>query len=110
MISESERNTLIMLQALSNPKRPRRINSEIEGLEGELLTPEPILSFQHIDVELNNNDLRDRLKLHDLDGAKLDKIRNGLRDMANGRKKNLAYCYQLGASLGTDLTKDDLFV
>lgn len=110
MISESERNTLIMLQALSNPKRPRIINSEIEGLEGELLTPEPILSFQHVDVQLNNNDVRKRLKLHDLKGAQIDKITAGLRDMANGRKKNLAYCYQLGASLGTDLMKDDLFI
>lgn len=110
MISESERNTLIILQALSNPRRPCKINSEIQGLDGELLTPDPILSFQHIDVELNNSVLRKRLKLHDLKSARIEKIRNGLRDMANGRKTNLAFCYQLGASMGTDLTKDDLFL
>ncbi|MCR9271121.1 MAG: patatin-like phospholipase family protein [Hyphomonadaceae bacterium] len=109
MISESERNTLMMLQSLSNPRRPRIINGEIEGLEGELLTEKPILGFQHIDVELNSSDIRERLKLHSLKGAQMDKIRDGLRDMANGRKKNLAYCYQLGASLGTDLVTADLF-
>ena len=110
MISESERNTLIMLQALSNPRRPRHINGEIGGLEDELLTSEPLLGFQHIDVQLNNDDIRERLKLHNLKGSKLDKIRDGLRDLANGRKKNLDYCYQLFTSLGNDLARDDLFL
>lgn len=110
MISESERNTLMILQSLSNPRRPRIINAEIEGLEGQLLSETPILSFQHIDVELNNSEIRERLKLHNIKGSHIDKIRDGLRDMANGRKKNLAFCYQLGASLGTDLMTEDLFI
>jgi len=110
MISESQRNTLLMMQAMSNPRKPWPLNTEIGGLQDELLTPHPLFKFQHHDVNIDNDDLRDRLKLETMKGSKVDKVRKGLRDMANGRKQNLKYCYQLGVSLGGDFEIDDLFL
>ena len=110
MISESERNTIITMQALSQPRKPRVINSEIGGLDGELVTDQPLLSFQHHDINLDNSDVRDRLNMHHEKGAKIDKLISGLRDMTNGRPRNLDLCYKLGMSLGLDLTERDLFL
>ncbi len=109
MISESQRNTLLVMQAMSNPRKPWILNGEIGGLENECFTPHPLLRFQHHDINIDNDDLRERLKLETMKGSRVDKIRTGLRDMANGRKKNLGYCYQLGVSLGGDIALEDLF-
>ena len=110
MISESQRNTLLMMQAMSQPRKPWVLNSEIMGLQNELFTERPLFRFQHHDVMIDNDDLRDRLKLMTMKGAKIDKIRERMRDMANGRKENLKWCYLLGVSLGGDIAREDLFI
>ncbi len=110
MISESQRNTLLVMQALSNPRKPWRLNSEIGGLSDELLTTAPLFHFQHHDVEIERDDLINRLGLFNEKGSKIDKIRDGLRNMANGRPENLRYCFALGCALGEDLDREDLFL
>ncbi len=110
MISETQRNTLLLLQAMSQPRKPWQLNSEIDGLEGELFTQQPLFQFQHHDVNLNNDELRLRLGLDRDKEAKITKICKGMRDMANGRKRNLNWCYDVGMTLGDDIKIEDVFL
>lgn len=112
LISESQRGVLLTMQSLSNPREGTSwpINSEIEGLDGVTLTKEPLFNFRHVDAELSNESLKKHLNLHGESGRKLDKICTGMRDMANGRRKNLIHCEQLGVSIGGELTREDLFL
>ncbi len=112
LINESQRNTLMTMQALSKPQKPWYINSEVGGLSDELLTDKPLFGFRHMDIALDDDtDMKKRLQM---EAPKLDrkftKAAKGLQDMANGRTKNLSYARQLGASLGAETTIDELFV
>ncbi|MEO0466089.1 MAG: patatin-like phospholipase family protein [Pseudomonadota bacterium] len=110
MINESQRNTILTMQALSESPKAWYLNSEIGGLEGVTLSDAPMFKFRHIDVEIERSDeMRDRLRVGDLSGKKMDKIIDGMRDMANGRKKNLDFCYRLGVSVGNELGEADFF-
>lgn len=111
LISESQRGVLLAMQSLSNPRDGASwpLNSEIGGLENATVTEDPLFNFRHVDVELNNESLKEHLNLHGESGRILDKICTGVRDMANGRKKNLINCEQLGVSIGGELTEADLF-
>ena len=110
MINESQRNTILTMQALSESPEAWRINSEIGGLEGVTLSDEPMFKFRHIDVEIERSDeMRDRLRLGNISGRKMDKIIDGMRDMANGRSKNLDFCYRLGVSVGNEHDEEDFF-
>ena len=110
MVSESQKNTIMIMQALSESKKAYHLNSEINGLEGEIIGGSPLFRFRHVDVNLDNDDLRDGLNLHAMSGRKLDKVRDRIRDMANGRNDNLQHCYQLGKSLCKQISEDDLFL
>lgn len=52
MIYDTQVQSIALLQAMSNPAKPWRINSEINGLERGVIGPEPLLDFQRVDVEL----------------------------------------------------------
>ena len=43
----------VLLQALSEPQMPWRINGEVGDMAGQKITPEPLLDFQRIDVRLD---------------------------------------------------------
>ena len=69
----------------------------------------PLVNFRHIDVNIENDDIRKYLHLETATGKEIDKIVDRLRDMANGRQQNLLNCYRLGRSLSTEVTEQDLF-
>jgi hypothetical protein len=52
VVQDSQRLVLTMMQWLSDPVSPWRINSEIDDLRGELLAGDPLLSFQRYDISL----------------------------------------------------------
>lgn len=111
LINESQRNTLLTMQALSMPSKPWIINSEVGGLSNEMITDVPLFNFRHIDIAMDNDtDMKMRLRMEaDKSDKKFQKAVKGLKDMANGRKKNLEYAKQLGRTLGSDTSVDDLF-
>lgn len=112
LISESQRSVIKTMQAMSNPREGAawRINSEIEGLEGAVMTPGPLFNFRHVDAEIGDSDILERLNLKGRDAKKIGRIGKGIRDMANGGKPNLALCEQIGMSVGSELTREDLFL
>ncbi|MEO0881843.1 MAG: hypothetical protein AAFY34_03835 [Pseudomonadota bacterium] len=97
---------------MSNPRQGTSwyLNSEIGGLDGTTMTAAPLFRFRHLDVNITNSELKDRLKLQGMRSRKLERITDQMRDMANGRKANLAYCEQLGISVGSETQKEDLFL
>ena len=109
MINESQKNTIMVMQAISETPDPWWLNSEIGGLEGELVGDKPLVNFHHIDVNIEHSDVRKYLHLENATGKELDKIVEYMRDMANGRQQNLLNCYRLGCSLSTEVTEADLF-
>jgi hypothetical protein len=54
MIGDAEQLTLLLAQWLSEPTRPRLINSEIGTLNGELLGGRALFSFVHYDLWLES--------------------------------------------------------
>lgn len=52
LIGDSQDLALAMLQWMSEPALPWPINSEIGALSGDLLAPEPLMTFQRYDVAL----------------------------------------------------------
>ena len=112
LISESQRSVIKTMQAMSNPRSGAAwyLNSEVEGLEGTTMTPEPLFNFRHVDADIGDSEVERRLDLKGRDAKKIDSIGDGIRDMANGRKRNLVFCEQIGMSVGSELTRDDLFL
>ncbi|MEM7662366.1 MAG: patatin-like phospholipase family protein [Pseudomonadota bacterium] len=112
LISESQRSVIKTMQAMSNPRPGTSwvLNSEVLGLEGTTMTDGPLFNFRHIDATITNGQIEEHLKLRGISERKLTRITENMREMANGRKANLTYCEQLGMSVGSELTKADLFL
>jgi hypothetical protein len=91
LITDNETMVLTLLQWLSNPNQSWPINSEIGDLTGECLSDhiEPgksLLSFQHYDVVLEQDWLKETLGL-DLSDEKVKE----LREFDNPKNLDLAY-------------------
>lgn len=54
MIYDTQLQGVQLLQALSEPKKPWEINSEIGGMGGHCITGEPLLNYQRLDIELDS--------------------------------------------------------
>lgn len=59
MVADAEQQTLAMMQWLGTSKRYETINSEVENLEQDLLTPEPAFSYLRLDLPLEADPLAD---------------------------------------------------
>jgi Patatin-like phospholipase len=52
LIEDSQEASLMLMQWLSEPESPWRLNSDILDLKGDLLVDQPLLSFQRYDILL----------------------------------------------------------
>jgi predicted acylesterase/phospholipase RssA len=93
MIPDTSQQVLVTLQALSNPRKPSVINTEIHDLAGELCRDEELLSFQRYDASLEERDVQKVFP-----DAKLDMTR--LRDLGNTDPDILRRLYTLGHAVG----------
>jgi len=91
MMDASTQNELF-LQWISRSKTPRYFNMEIENLENDLLTPEPMLTYLRYNVTLES----DALKKLGFDLSA--KEAKGLTEMSEAR--NIPSLYQIGAKAG----------
>ena len=103
MIYDTQMQGIMLLQAMSEPRLPWKINSEIGDMKGACITPEPLLDYQRVDVMLE-------LKLRPRRGEKLarnsiEKLLNRELDarvlesvdqLANGRPENMALLLEIG--------------
>lgn len=97
MIHDASLNTLVTMQALSTPPKPWRINSEIEDMRGDRLSPVPVLHFQRFDARLDDPDEMRRLGLV-YDQPTLE----AFKDMATDDSAVLAALHEIGRSAAED--------
>jgi uncharacterized protein len=107
MIYDTQIQGIMMLQALSEPKRPWRINSEVETMQGVVLGQAPLLDYQRIDVILDRKPKKARgeavpqTALEALIGMDLtSKDLLGLDELANGTPKNMNLLLEIGLAAG----------
>lgn len=93
MIPDTSRQTIITLQAMSNPRKPWHIDSEIFDLDGHLCRDEELLSFQRYDARLEEEAIRRVFPEGRLDVTQL-------RDLGNTNADVMRRLYAIGHSVG----------
>ena len=93
MIPDASRQAIIALQAISNPRKPWHIDSEIFDLDGHLCRDEELLSFQRYDAILEEEHLRRAFPEGRFDLGQL-------RELGNTDPTVLRRLYAIGHSVG----------
>lgn len=109
MVYDTQIQGVMMMQAMSEPKKPWRINSEIGDMRGTCITGVPILDYQRIDVVLDSKPKPKRRSdpappmtaLERLLGRELDaETLNALDLMDNGKPANMELLLEVGGCAG----------
>lgn len=100
MVQDSSFNALLTMQALSEPRKPWTLNSEVGALAGESLTMGESLVFQRFDASLEADDVTRTLNLGMVDRMRLPAMLEGLRQLDNGTPQNLRDLYAIGLEAG----------
>ena len=107
MIPDTSTVGLTWLQAMSSPPFPYYINSEIDDMNGLAVTPEPLLHFQRIDVNLDKGGLEHLLgeddfksMVNETEHKDADELISDLRELANSEDENMTRLEHIGDMLG----------
>jgi uncharacterized protein len=109
MIFDTQVQGIMMLQALSEPQTPWRINGEIGDMAGDRIIPEPLLDFQRIDVRLDRKPPKPRGRnseqiltfVEEVIGRELNATQlDQLDEMANGKAENMKLLLEIGEAAG----------
>ncbi len=109
MVYDTQVQGVMMLQALSQPRKPWRINSEIGDMAGACISGAPLLDYQRVDVTLDTKvkakkrgdpippmTMLERLIGREVDADALE----ALDLMDNGKKENLDLLLEVGLAAG----------
>ncbi|HVY87541.1 MAG TPA: patatin-like phospholipase family protein [Hyphomonadaceae bacterium] len=100
MIQETAQQNIVTLQALSAPRKPKYINSEIGAMEAMRWVKDPLLTFQRCDASMEDKDVLEALGLQGNKARGVKRITNGMLQMDNASKNNMRYLYALGVAAG----------
>ncbi|MBL8530315.1 MAG: patatin-like phospholipase family protein [Hyphomonadaceae bacterium] len=109
MVYDTQVQGVMMMQALSAPRKPWRINSEINDMGGRCITGAPVLDYQRIDVMLETKPKALRrgdpappmTALERMIGRELEaETLLALDLMDNGKKENLELLLEVGLAAG----------
>ena len=100
MVQDSSLSALMVMQALSEPRKPWTINGEVGDQAGESLTMGESLVFQRFDASLEADDVRRALNLVGVDNGRLSLILDRLHQLDNGAPQNLKDLYAIGIEAG----------
>jgi len=107
MIYDTQIQGVMLMQALSTPKRAWRINSEVGDMQNIVLGQGPLLDYQRIDVMLDKKPAKHRGQkpartaleaLLDRDLTAKDML--GLDELANGKPANMSLLLDIGVAAG----------
>ena len=93
MISDTARQTILTLQAMSNPRKPWYLDSEIHDLDGHLCRDEELLAFQRYDASLEEDSIKALFPEATVNV-------NVLREIGNTHPDILRRLYALGHAVG----------
>jgi hypothetical protein len=109
MVYDTQVQGVMMMQALSQPKRPWVINSEVGDMEGECVAGAPLLDYQRMDIMLDekprakhrNDPIPPMTPLERIIGRELDAETLEVLDrLDNGKPANLALLLEIGKGAG----------
>ncbi len=109
MVFDTQVQGVMLMQALSEPKRAWWINAEVEDMSGPSLAGAPLLDYQRLDVMLDRKPRPRRrsdpkppiTKLEELLGRELDyDVIEALDQLANGRPENMELLCEIGRLAG----------
>ncbi|MGE0743104.1 MAG: patatin-like phospholipase family protein [Hyphomonadaceae bacterium] len=109
MVYDTQMQGVMMLQAMSEPRKPWRINSELGDQRGVCITGSPQLDYQRLDVMLDTKAKAKRrgdpvppmTALERLLGRELDAdVLEALDLMDNGKKANMELLFEIGVAAG----------
>lgn len=109
MVYDTQVQGIMMLQALSEPKRPWHVNSEIGDMRGVCISGAPLLDYQRIDVMLDTkpkvlrrgDPIPPMTPLERMLGRELEaEALEALDHMDNGKKPNLELLLEVGLAAG----------
>ncbi len=115
MIYDTQLQGVMLLQALSEPRKPWRINSEIGDMTGVCFSGAPLLDYQRIDVTLDTKPKPKRrgdptppmTALERLIGRELSAdTLEALDFLDNGDKANMDLLYEIGLLTGRAYVND----
>ncbi len=109
MIYDTQVQGVMLMQALSQPRKPWRVNSEIGEMGGACISGTPLLDYQRMDIVLDSKPKPRRrgdpappmTPLERLLGRELDAVTlNALDLLDNGKKQNLDLLLEIGLAVG----------
>lgn len=109
MVYDTQVQGVMLMQALSNPRKPWRVNSEVGDMNGTCISGQPLLDYQRIDVVLDTKPKTRRLGdpappmtgVERLLGRELDaEVLEALDLMDNGKKANMDLLLEIGVNVG----------
>ena len=115
MVYDTQMQGVMLMQSISEPRRPWRINSELGDMAGACITGAPVLDYQRMDVVLDtkppHKNKRDpappATALERLIGRELDaETMQALDLMANGKKENMELLIEIGVAAGKSYVDD----
>jgi uncharacterized protein len=95
MIHDTSVQAVVTMQSLSRPPRPWRVNSEIEDMREDHLSPFPLLSFQRMDVTLDIPSLA-ALSYDNINDADI----MAMRELASGDGALIERLHEIGLRTG----------
>lgn len=109
MVYDTQVQGVMVMQALSAPRKPWRINSEIGDMQGVCLTGHAVLDYQRMDVALDTKPKRGKrgdpvppmTALERMIGRELEaETLTALDLMDNGKPENMQLLHEIGLAAG----------
>jgi hypothetical protein len=109
MVFDTQMQGVMLMQALSEPRKPWSINSEIGDMAGACMTGTPLLDYQRVDVLLETKPKKKNRRDPDPPATNLERLIGreldadallALDQMANGKKENMELLLEIGLAAG----------
>lgn len=100
MIQDTVLHSITAMQAISTPRKPWAINSEIGDMRGEHVTEKDVICYQRFDADLETANICRVLGIADPSEKKTQTLVSSLRELGNTDPANLRHLYALGYDVG----------
>lgn len=100
MIQDTVLHNITAMQAISSPRKPWVINSEIGTMRGERVLDTELLTYQRYDAYLEPDNICRVCNIADPAGREAKSLVDALRALGNTNEMNLRHLYAIGYAVG----------